>query len=75
MLFYKQGRINCEYYSRFITEDRNTVFQMRDEFFRASFFCGVGPGLDSGRIGGAQVMNGDDDDGDGVRMQTRGPLS
>ena len=46
---------------------------MGEEFFRASFFCGVGLGLDSGGTGGAQAMNGDDD-GDGVRVQTRGPF-
>ena len=74
MLFYKQRRICCESYSRFITELRNTVFQMGEEFFRASFFCGVGPGLDSGGTGGAQAIN-SADDGDGVRVQTRGPLS
>ena len=46
---------------------------MGEEFFRASFFCGVGLGLDSGGTGGAQAMNGDDD-ADGVRVQTRGPF-
>ena len=46
---------------------------MGEEFFRASFFCGVGLGLDSGGAGGAQAMNGDDDR-DGVRVQTRGPF-
>ena len=49
---------------------------MGEEFFRASFFCGVGLGVDSGAGagGGAQnAMNGDDD-GDGVRVQTRGPF-
>ena len=42
------------------------------EFFRASFFCGVGLGVDTPGTG-AQAMNGDDD-GDGVRVQTRGPF-
>ena len=45
---------------------------MGEEYFRASFFCGVGLGVDSG-TGGAQAMNGDDD-GDGVRVQSRGPF-
>ena len=58
-----------------IVDDRSTgnAFQMGEEFFRASFFCGVGLGVDSGGTGGAQAMNGDDD-GDGVRVQTRGPF-